>query len=166
MDADRNEVELGNKYPTYGDAIRQVETRREAFEETLESGNPVTMGSFERASAAGWKAPLPDYAERVRQGAMAGPGVDCGQAAEGGPWDRGTRVSWGTKGSGIADGEALFILGEKQANLPPSMAEEAYKLAQNHAEIAEKAIQAADFLRKHPEFEEFIRLIRKGSIQI
>lgn len=110
--------------------------RGQAVEETmnLRAGNPVTMGGFERASAAGWKAPLPDYAERVRQGAMAGQAVAVDTCCV----------------------EAK----------PPSMAEEAYKRAQDHAEIAEKAIHAADFLRKHPEFEEFIRLIRKGSIQI
>lgn len=53
--------------------------RGQAAEETmnLRSGNPVTMGSFERASAVGWKAPLPDYAERVRQGAMAGQAEDA-----------------------------------------------------------------------------------------
>lgn len=51
----------------------------------------------------------------------------------------------------------------------PSMAEEQEKMSGYHSDIATKAAQAAQaslFFRRHPEFEEFIRLIRSGAIQL
>lgn len=56
--------------------------------------------------------------------------------------------------------------GSAESYRPPSMADEGYKRAHYHADIANKALDAADFFRKHHEFEEFIRLIRSGAIQI
>jgi len=47
-----------------------------------------------------------------------------------------------------------------------SMAEEAYKQADYHADVANKALAAATFFRANPAFEEFIRLIRTGAIQL
>lgn len=48
----------------------------------------------------------------------------------------------------------------------PSPAEEAEQQAAEHLDRAGKAQQAAAFLRAHPEFDEFIQLIRKGVIGI
>lgn len=48
----------------------------------------------------------------------------------------------------------------------PSPAEEAEKQAADHFERGSKAQRAAEFLRKHPEFDEFIQLIRQGVIGI
>lgn len=48
----------------------------------------------------------------------------------------------------------------------PSPAEEAEKQAMDHFDRGGKAQRAAEFLRKHPEFDEFIRLIREGVIGI
>jgi hypothetical protein len=48
---------------------------------------------------------------------------------------------------------------------PPSLREEAEKSAHYYAEQAAKASASADFLRDHPEFDEFIRLVRSGAIQ-
>jgi hypothetical protein len=46
-----------------------------------------------------------------------------------------------------------------------SLRDEAQKRAMHHAEQAEKAQSAAIFFSQHPEFEEFLRLVRSGSIQ-
>ena len=43
--------------------------------------------------------------------------------------------------------------------------DEAQNRANQHQEIADKAQAAAIFLHEHPEFDEFIRLVRKGAIQ-
>jgi len=47
-----------------------------------------------------------------------------------------------------------------------SLRDEAQKRAMHHHDQADKAQAAANFLAMHPEFEEFIRLIRSGSISI
>ena len=49
---------------------------------------------------------------------------------------------------------------------PATLEEEKRKSAQYHWSEAQKAEAGADFLRRHPEFDEFIRLIRSGSISI
>lgn len=46
-----------------------------------------------------------------------------------------------------------------------SLADEASKSAQFHFEQADKANRAARFLSAHPEFDEFIRLVRSGAVQ-
>jgi hypothetical protein len=55
---------------------------------------------------------------------------------------------------------------ETKAYRPPTLADEQEKSASHHFEQASKAQQAAAFLRLNPAFDEFIRLIRKGVIQI
>lgn len=50
--------------------------------------------------------------------------------------------------------------------LRPSMAEESMKRAAEHGGQASKALRAAIFFRDNPAFEEFIRLIRSGAIQL
>lgn len=46
-----------------------------------------------------------------------------------------------------------------------SLQEEASRRAQDHYEWASKAQQAAVFFANNPVFEDFIRLVRSGSIQ-
>lgn len=46
-----------------------------------------------------------------------------------------------------------------------SLRDEAQKLAHHHQEQSDKAARAAAFLHQHPEFDEFIRLVRSGSLQ-
>lgn len=48
----------------------------------------------------------------------------------------------------------------------PSLREEAEKNFHSRSELASKAGQAAKFLASYPEFDEFVRLIREGAIQI
>jgi hypothetical protein len=48
----------------------------------------------------------------------------------------------------------------------PSLREEAEKNVGYHREQAEKHDQAAAFFRENPAFDEFIRLIRSGAIQV
>lgn len=48
---------------------------------------------------------------------------------------------------------------------PPTMREQAEKNAQYHFDLHIKAQQAASFLAAHPEFDEFIRLIRSGALE-
>lgn len=48
----------------------------------------------------------------------------------------------------------------------PSMAELHGKSAAHHAEMVEKNAKAQQFFAEHPEFDEFITLIRAGAIQI
>lgn len=56
---------------------------------------------------------------------------------------------------------------QAQANvgLAYSLRDEAQRMANHHREQADKSAQAATFFHSHPEFEEFIKLIRSGSIQ-
>lgn len=54
---------------------------------------------------------------------------------------------------------------QETAYRPPTMAEQADKNSQYHMEEHLKAKNAAYFLGLHPEFEEFIKLVRAGSIQ-
>ena len=49
---------------------------------------------------------------------------------------------------------------------PSTLKDEAAKSAQYHSTEANKAAAAHVFLAAHPEFDEFIRLIRSGSIHI
>lgn len=49
---------------------------------------------------------------------------------------------------------------------PPTLRMQAEKNAAHHFDQHVKAQQAASFLTAHPEFDEFIRLIRSGAIQI
>ena len=49
---------------------------------------------------------------------------------------------------------------------PYSLQEEASRRAQNHYEQASKAQSAAVFFANNPAFEDFIRLVRSGAIQI
>jgi hypothetical protein len=46
-----------------------------------------------------------------------------------------------------------------------SLRDEAQKRSIQHREIADKAQAAAIFLHQHPEFDEFVRLVRRGAIQ-
>lgn len=48
----------------------------------------------------------------------------------------------------------------------PSLLHESVRRAQEHQEQAVKHERAAMFLSKHPEFDEFIRLIREGVISV
>ena len=48
----------------------------------------------------------------------------------------------------------------------PSLREEAEKSVASHYEQAAKAERSAAFFREHPEFDEFIQLIRSGVIGI
>lgn len=47
-----------------------------------------------------------------------------------------------------------------------TLADEAAKRVASHADFHNKAAAAYEFLTKHPEFDEFVRLVRAGSIQI
>ena len=47
----------------------------------------------------------------------------------------------------------------------PSLRDQAQTRSNHHLEEAAKATDAANFFHLHPEFEEFIRLVRSGSIQ-
>lgn len=47
----------------------------------------------------------------------------------------------------------------------PSLSAEARRSEQFHYEQASKAGDAARFLSSHPEFDEFIRLVRSGALQ-
>lgn len=49
---------------------------------------------------------------------------------------------------------------------PYTLCEEAAKSEQHHYEEAAKAGSAARFLSAHPEFDEFVRLVRSGSIRV
>lgn len=46
-----------------------------------------------------------------------------------------------------------------------TLAEEAEKGLRHHAEAHGKLAAAHDFLSRHPQFDEFVRLVRAGSIQ-
>jgi hypothetical protein len=46
-----------------------------------------------------------------------------------------------------------------------SLRDEAQKRSNHHSQEASKAAEAANFFHLHSEFEEFIRLIRSGSIK-
>jgi hypothetical protein len=48
---------------------------------------------------------------------------------------------------------------------PYTLREEAEKSAAHHGEQAQKHASAASFLAAHPEFDEFVRLVRAGAIQ-
>jgi len=48
---------------------------------------------------------------------------------------------------------------------PYSLRDEAARRAENHYQEANKAQSAALFFSQHPEFEDFIRLVRQGAIQ-
>jgi hypothetical protein len=58
------------------------------------------------------------------------------------------------------------IGGVTQAWHRPSLREEAEKSVGYHREQADKQDRAAAFFREHPEFDEFIQLIRSGTIGI
>ena len=60
---------------------------------------------------------------------------------------------------------AVYGIGTGPSRLGYSLRDEAAKSAQYHQEQAVKLEKAAIFFSQHPEFEEFIRLIRSGSIQ-
>lgn len=49
---------------------------------------------------------------------------------------------------------------------PTTLREEAQRSAQEHAARSQKDLAAAAFFEAHPEFEEFIQLIRAGAIYI
>lgn len=48
---------------------------------------------------------------------------------------------------------------------PPTLRESAEKSVEYHREQADKSAMALAFFRAHPEFDEFVRLVRLGSIQ-
>ena len=62
-------------------------------------------------------------------------------------------------------GLASDMCGQTQSYRPPTLREEAEKSAGYHGDQADKFAKAAAFLREHPEFDEFVRLVRSGSIQ-
>lgn len=63
---------------------------------------------------------------------------------------------------GVAPQEATHaVRGDRQYTLK----DEAGKAAEHHVAQANKFAAAHVFLSAHPEFDEFIRLIRSGSIQ-
>jgi hypothetical protein len=55
---------------------------------------------------------------------------------------------------------------ETPSTYRPSLKDEAAKSAQFHSDEAIKAAKAHSFLATHPEFDEFIQLIRAGAIRI
>lgn len=65
-----------------------------------------------------------------------------------------------------AVGLAGKALDTRNGEYRPSAREEAEKASYFHAEKAQKASQAADFLRENPAFNEFVRLLRVGAIQL
>lgn len=72
-----------------------------------------------------------------------------------------------------AQKQQASIRGELQGQTPQShgyvhevsLLEEAQNFVKYHQEEAEKASKAANFLQSHPEFEQFIKLLRSGAIQ-
>lgn len=66
----------------------------------------------------------------------------------------------------IGIGQEANVMGGRCGEYRQSPAEEAEKRAYSLAQESDKARQAAEFLRAHPEFDEFIHLIRKGVIGI
>jgi hypothetical protein len=52
------------------------------------------------------------------------------------------------------------------SSIRPTMADEAEKQSGYHSDLATKAARACMFFRANPAFEEFIRLIRSGAIQL
>lgn len=55
--------------------------------------------------------------------------------------------------------------GQAVGRIPFTLSEEAQRNEQFHYDQAAKAGSAARFLSAHPEFDEFIRLVRAGAIQ-
>jgi hypothetical protein len=55
---------------------------------------------------------------------------------------------------------------ETRSTYRSSLKDEAAKSAQFHSDEAIKAAKAHSFLATHPEFDEFIQLIRAGAIRI
>lgn len=53
-----------------------------------------------------------------------------------------------------------------QKPTPPTLREQAEKEAAFHFEMCSKAQSVASFLQLHPEFGEFIELLRSGAIQV
>lgn len=49
---------------------------------------------------------------------------------------------------------------------PPTLRGEAEARVGHHRQEAEKADKAAAFFRENPAFDEFVRLVRQGAIQI
>jgi hypothetical protein len=83
-------------------------------------------------------------------------------------WVNGAKYSNGAA-LGSAPVNAADMCGQMQpqASTPyHSLRDEAQKRSSHHAQEASKAAEAANFFHLHPEFEEFIRLIRSGSIHI
>ena len=74
-----------------------------------------------------------------------------------------------TSGSSYANTPTVVLGGVAECDTepygPPTMAEQAEKNAAYHFEEYNKAHNAAYFLSGHPEFDEFIRLVRSGAIQ-
>lgn len=62
-------------------------------------------------------------------------------------------------------GIASDVCGQTQSYRPPTLGQEAEKHVIYHRDQADKFERAATFLREHPEFDEFVRLVRSGSIQ-
>lgn len=60
---------------------------------------------------------------------------------------------------------ATQAVGVCAGRAPYTLCEEAAKSEQHHYEEAAKAGSAARFLSSHPEFDEFIRLVRSGAIR-
>jgi len=56
--------------------------------------------------------------------------------------------------------------GQGIGSIRPSLCEEAETQAGHHRNEAERQNRAAAFFREHPEFDEFIQLIRNGTIGI
>ena len=58
------------------------------------------------------------------------------------------------------------LTGECNMSYRPTPRQEAEKNKDYHSQEAHKAAAAVEFFQKHPEFSEFIQLIRTGSIGI
>jgi hypothetical protein len=56
--------------------------------------------------------------------------------------------------------------GNKYQTRPYTLREEAEVRLRNHREHAKNASLAAEFFRDNPAFDEFIRLVRSGAIQL
>jgi hypothetical protein len=70
-------------------------------------------------------------------------------------------------GDSPAPPSPMDMCGQAQAKSQSaySLRHEAEKRSMHHSQEASKAAEAANFFHLHPEFEEFIRLVRSGSIQ-
>jgi hypothetical protein len=71
----------------------------------------------------------------------------------------------GVTGAQYRDSTPMQYQTVGQGRRPYTLREEAGKSAEHHRAESQKHSAAYDFLSAHPEFDEFIRLVRSGAIQ-